>query len=129
MIANDVQKLINDNMPVDDATGVDIRTYIYNVPDNVRNDNKITVLITDLPSKPSVYGSNNFLETDYHISIQIYYPYGYAKDFDLVSDKIIDLLESNGWYFITNHILSDPETDRQFMMADFHKYYRRKKEF
>lgn len=129
MIANDVQQLINDNMPVDDSTGLDIQTFIYAVPENVTNDNKITILIGDMPSRPTVYGSNNFLEKDAYISIQIYYPEDYSKDFDWIGDKLIDTLESNGWYFITNHILSDPETDRSYMMIDFHKYYKRKKEF
>ena len=74
MIANDVQQLINDNMPVDDSTGLDIQTFIYAVPENVTNDNKITILIGDMPSRPTVYGSNSFLEKDAYISIQIYYP-------------------------------------------------------
>lgn len=129
MIANDVQQIINNELPSDEATGLDVQTFIYAVPENVRNDNKITILIGDMPSKTTVYGSNTFWQKDHSVSIQIYYPYGYGADFDLIGDRLTDILEAHGWYFITNHVLADPETDRQYMMLDFHKYYNRKKEF
>lgn len=122
MIANDVQQIINEELSTD-KYGYDVQTFIYSVPENVRNDNKITVLIQDMPNKPVTYGSNQFKQLDYHITIQVYFPYAYAKDYDDIGFQLIDILQDNGWYFITSHVASDPETDRAFSVFDFHKYY------
>lgn len=128
MVANDIQQIINNELSTD-KNGVDIQTFIYAVPNNVRSDNKITILIQDLPSKPTTYGSNYFKQMDYYSSLQVYFPYLYEEDYDEIGDQLIDVLEGHDWYFVTNHIASDPETDRAFMALDFHKYYNRKKEF
>lgn len=129
MIASDVQQIINEELPTDKLTGIDIQTFIYAIPDNVRSDNKITVLISELPNKPTLYGSNVFRQKDNHVGLKIYFPYMYEEDFDDLVDDITDIMESHGWYFMFNQTLTDPETDRACAMVDFHKYYFRKKEF
>lgn len=129
MIANDVQQLINNNFPKDPASGVDIETHIYSVVDNDVNYNKIIILITELPSKPVTYGSNIRLDKDYQISFQVYFPEDYPYDYEEFTEKIVDTLENDGWYFQSDHILSDPETGKTFVMVDLHKTYNRKREF
>ena len=77
-----------------------------------------------------MYGSNQLYMKDNRISVQIYYPDEYPEDYDLLGDDITEILESDGWYFITNNIMTDPDTMKPYMLLDFHKYYkRRKKEF
>lgn len=130
MIANDVQQLINNKLPVDRSTKIELETHIYSVVSDDIDTNKIVILITDLPNKPYMYGSNQMYMKDNRISIKIYYPENYPEDYDLVSDDITEILESDGWYFITNNIMTDPDTMKSYMQLDFHKYYkRRKKEF
>lgn len=129
MIAVEVEDLINEYLPKDKNTGMDMDTYVYTVNNDVINDNKITILITDMPSRPTTFGSNHFVEKDVSVSIQVYLPEKYPYDFDDITDDIVDLLEENGWFYITSHNASDPETSRSFMMIDLHKTIKRKKEF
>ena len=46
MIANDVQQLINNKLPVDRSTQTEIETHIYTVISNDIDSNKIVILIT-----------------------------------------------------------------------------------
>lgn len=124
MIANDIQNLLIDNNLKDND--FDIEYYIYNVPQSVNNAHKITVLVTEMMRRPSLFGSNIYQRNMEQVQVQIFYPEGYEEDCDLIAGKITNIMEDDKWSIRQSRLSSDPSTDRLFYTLQYIKHNERR---
>lgn len=104
----------------------DIVSYLYNVPQNANDSNKIVLLLSEVNVKPLDFGSNQYGGKSGEVQLQIFYPRDYEDDCEGFEDKILTIMENNDWYYQFSRIDSDPSTERLFSTIRFEKRIERR---
>ena len=126
MIANQVKNLIRENAT---SLGIDpglVFAYAINKKSNVEALNKIVILITEIDNSIDRQGSNVSISRLGRVQLQIFFPATFADDTSVLSEKLLDLMESNDWYnYFDGGTERDPQTQQFFNTSHYEKSYER----
>ncbi len=88
------------------------RVFTNNIPSDVGDDQTI-ILITDVLSKPDLYGNNHIITMDKQVEVQIFYTVDIDYDPDELESPLIELFDNAGWELkdVRGHTV-DPDTSQ-----------------
>lgn len=126
MIANQVKTLIRENAT---SLGVEpglVFAYAINKKSNVESLDKIVILITEIDNSVDRQGSNVSISRRGRVQVQVFFPPTYADDTTIITEKLLDLMESDDWYnYFDGGTERGPQTQQFFNTSHYEKSYER----
>lgn len=96
--------------------------YTINLPTEIVDNTKTIILITDVNTKPDVYGNNHFNALDKEIEVHIFYGINIDYDPETFEVPLLQLFDDNGWQIDEIHQHTyDPDSGQLSVAIYFNK--------